>query len=147
MKYTFLLVVALLAAQNVASAQVRGDKCGTWENSDVRLGIIAKYFVDDDQAAFREGLIDKVSPDAPQSVVLDEQICGPLMRQVLKSIRTQTNTHDVARNGYEFSVLRYGPYYAVVLLENSAPDTSNLSWATLFIFRASDMQFLGIGLV
>jgi len=146
MRYTLSLLTLFLAAMPLA-AQVRGDKCGNLRDADVRLEELARYFTDDSEEAFRADLIDQVSEEAARGVVVDEKVCGPLMREVTKKLRDQTNRRDVQQNGYEFSVFHYGPYYAVLLIENSAAETTNLTWATMYIFRVSDGAFLGIGLV
>lgn len=148
-KLTMVLtaMVGTMLAAGAAGAQVRGDKCGTLAHPEARLTRLARYFVSPDYAEFRDDIPAIAAADS-QAVVTDEHECGPVMRAAVKYLRAQPAWRDLQRDGFDFNVLRYGPYVAVVVLQlPPAGQRLGGGWMRMLIFRASDLALLGVRLV
>lgn len=142
----FALLLLLLPV--ALPAQVGGDKCGSWEGADIRLDELAAYFVAAEHAEFREGMIEQVSADAPRIVVTNRQECTKVVNAALKVLRSADGWREMHRLGFQHNVFRYGPYYAVVVLQNVPEGEVRVGgYAIMLIFRADDLEYLGAGLV
>jgi hypothetical protein len=70
------------------------------------------------------------------------------MEVVANHLRTEPAWEALQRDGFEFDVLRHGPYYAVVIVDLPPPGIrAAFGWARMFILRASDLSLLGVRLV
>jgi hypothetical protein len=140
----FFLIPGIAAAQT--------SRCGDWDGADARLEHLSRYFIDPEYKDFREDLIEQVSADAPRYVVRDTAVCEAIMDSLLAQLHADPNWADTFQtqyqNGWTYNVLRYGPYYAVVALELPPPGKRLAGgWAKMWILRASDLKYIGGGLV
>jgi hypothetical protein len=148
MRFAVLLLAAFAFVRPTAAAAQGGpNRCGDTTLAQDDLEDLAHYFTDDEDADFREGLIDKVPADAPQEVVRDPRVCNSLYHKMIEQLRTNTNWRELQRGGFRHRMLRIGPYYAVLVDAISPPGQKVFGWTDMMIFRASDLAFLGGGLV
>ncbi len=127
-----------------AIAQGGSGKCGDPTDAEVRLERIAPYFTDADQAEIREGLFEQVGATAPRQVILVERVCARIYRAAVRALRaTHNNWHDLQRAGFRHTILRYGPYYAVLVNEIPPPGKTYLGWTEMLIFRIEDLSYVG----
>lgn len=147
------LVFSLLPGPR-AHAQVRGPAgppCGALMNKDFLLGDNARYFTNPDLAALRDSLgIGRLPEDFPRSVVKDPGVCGRVFGKVTSVLARAGELARYEKAGYRFAVFRYGPYYAVLLVQGPARDPSDTTfrafstgYGDLFILRASDLGLVG----
>jgi hypothetical protein len=147
MRYTILLLAALAFSPAVAAAQGGPDRCGDQTGAQDKLEDLAHYFTDDEDADFREGMISQVSATTTQEVVTDRHVCNAVYHQLVTRLRTNTNWRDLQRDGFKHVILRYGPYYAVLVDQIPPPGKKVLGWTAMLIFRVSDTAYLGTGMV
>ena len=145
-----LPIIYLLVISGPAAAQT--SRCGDWDGADARLEELSRYFIDPEHAEFREDLIEQVSADTPRFVVRDAAVCEAVMDSLLAQLHADPNWATIFQrryqNGWTYNILRYGPYYAIVALELPPPGNRLAGgWATMWILRASDLKYIGGGLV
>lgn len=119
--------------------------CGTMANKDGQLRFFGKYFFEAEYAVMRDpNGVQQVSPTDSIYVVSDSATCDAVMTALLTELRKNPGWTAWEDAGYEFAVLRYGPYYAVHLqrLDNSAPDVIHPGYTSLLVLRKSDLALL-----
>ncbi len=148
MRVVAFVMLILTALARSASAQGAPDRCGDLTNAEADLEDLAHYFTAEEDAYFREGLIDRVGPTEPREVLRDSRICTALYRRVVRQLRaTHTDWRQLQREGFKHVILRYGPYYAVLIDRIPPPGKIYLGWTEMLIFRVSDLSYVGGGMV
>jgi hypothetical protein len=113
------------------------------EDAEDQLDWTLPFFADPENAQARAALqIQGVSEDAPRAVVHDARVCGRLYALILQTRRTGSDGTE-PHHGFDYVVLRYGPYYAVVMAEPSPGS----EFSDMYIFRVSDFSYVGTVLV
>lgn len=126
-------------------AQGGSDRCGiTGDDAHTSLEQLAHYFVDPADSDLREDLFDQVEPSAPMAVVRDRRVCAAVYRATVQHLRTtHTNWRQLQQAGFTHTILRYGPYYAVLVDEIPPPGKTYLGWTEMLIFRVEDLSYVG----
>ena len=143
MKRTIFLL-SLLAGARAAAGQ---SACVSLTNANGVLTSVARYFLDDDLQAVREGIIVKVDSSAPRLILTDAHKCQQIMRQVTSVLRSAGDWQAFQASGYQFAVYQIGTYYAVVIRQNDQAGSTRIARVPMLVFRTSDVGYLGTILV
>lgn len=57
--------------------------------------------------------VERVSVDAEFRVLSDAKECQPVLREVIRELRTWPGWRTIERNGFDHSIYRIGPYLVV----------------------------------
>src|SRR5215212_654154 len=118
---------ALAVAVNspaVAQPPTQSAECGSMENAQGELEGFEKYFRDAEYANVRRTVIRQLTANDVQAVVTDKATCRAVLKAAVTMLRQyDSNWSQVEQRGYDFTVLRYGPYYAILIKESDDPVT------------------------
>ena len=143
-----VIVAGLVAFICLLASEVNGQQprpsCGSRQYADDELRTFAKYFRDAEYAAVRKASIRQLGPEDPQAVVTNVGTCQAVLNAALRMFRRYEPTWpEVERHGYDFTVLRYGPYYAIFMKYSYDPNHPNgPPFLPLVIFRARGMEYV-----
>lgn len=137
-----LLVPVTLPAQGPDA-----PPCGDFPSKDFYLEYYARYFTQEDLDPVREAVgIERLPSNFPRRVVDAKKECGRVFGKLMSHLAQIDELERYRRSGFDFSIFRYGPYYAVLVLEKgqgSPPEKFSTGYGDLFIFRASDLEHVG----
>jgi hypothetical protein len=103
----------------------------------------ARYFRDAEFASVRGTAVAQLATSDDQEVVADSAACQAVVAAALAILRTHDNAWVQSEpHGYDFAVLRYGPYYAVLMQASVDPAGNPPHYLPLMIFRVSDLTYL-----
>lgn len=143
----FLLLALLVVGTEPMRSDAVTDPCGTWEGAPARLSRLLKYFTDPELADFREGMIERLPADVGRYVVTDPVECTPVYTRALEVLQDSPGWSEMEELGFEYNILRYDQYYAVVVLQNVPEGHFRVGgYALMLIFDAGDLAYLGAGL-
>ena len=133
-----------VGAASCALAQVHPQPgCGSRQGAEDELESFAMYFHDDEYAAVRGTVLQKLSNAEPQAVVTDVGTCRAVLQAALRVLRQHDSNWPAAEaRGYDFTVLRYGPYYAILVKVSDDPVTGPAHYLPLMVFRARGLTYL-----
>lgn len=152
---TLLGLLLLLPAAAAAQAPGSGPRakgpdappCGDVEVRDFYLAYFARYFTDDDLADVREGVgIERQPADFPRRVLEERQACGPVFGRMIERLDRSGEAERIREGGFGFALFRFGPYYGAVVVDRpreGAPRDFSTGWGAFYVFRASDLGFVG----
>ncbi len=128
-------LVAVLATPTLARAQE--PPCGDTSFASNLLALKFAMFTDSGQAKVRGRQIVALSPDAVHRVVTDPRECRRVLQATSRYLprRSEWGTH---------MIFRFGPYYAVDILQKLPPGVQSTGGEALTIFRASDMRYVAV---
>ena len=146
MRTTLLFSLLLLLTSSAVGAQSRPAACGTLPEAEERLTSFADYFVLSEYAYMRAGHINQLQPSDTQLVVADSAVCQQVYAAAVARLRADgTETIDLSPGKHEFVVLRYGPYYAIQLMDVAPPPSNppvvGTGWSMLMIFTGPGTTF------
>lgn len=140
-RWTRPLVLAAAAIGGItvvaspAHAQGQDGPCGDTSWAAQLLDHHFALFTDSARAAVRGHEIERLAPTDVHEVVTDPRVC----RRVLKAVRRYLPPPGKWRL---HMVFRFGPYYGVEILEKLPRGVRSTGYASLFLFRASDMSYV-----
>jgi len=103
------------------------------------LAEFTKYFREEEYAAFRESTMRRLTAEDSQEVVRDPATCKAVLNAALTSLRMFSSWAEMERRGYDFTVLRYGPYYAVLMKVSDDKVSGPPPFDELMIFRSDGL--------
>lgn len=144
--WTFLGWALLLPA--AAGAQVAdAPPCGDLENRQRDLESYARYFTEGELAPVREAVgIERLPAGFPRSVVDEKKECERVFGELTSRLAKVGELEPLRKAGFDFSIFRYGPYYGVLVLEETGgapPGEFSTHYGQFLIFRASDLEYVG----
>lgn len=147
-KLIMLLGLSLLAAPAGVVAQgPDAPPCGDLENKQRDLESYARYFTQEDLAPVREAVgIERLPSDAPRRVVDEKKECGRVFGKLMSRLAEVGELQRLRENGFDFSIFRFGPFYATLVVEkpqDDPPQELSTGYGQLLIFRASDLAYVG----
>lgn len=128
------------------------EPCGGAERSlaEFDLEQYRSVFFDADRQQIRSELgVERLESGARVGVVDEADLCARLIRRVLDTLdekvwetpeRPSEQTH---RKDIHYEFFRYGPYLVALVAPPEDPDVEFIGNATLLVFRADDLTFLG----
>jgi hypothetical protein len=154
LKYIALAFAVTLASVALNPAAARAQTpCGSVSDAQERLTDFAEYFRDQEYADLRTNAgISQLTPSDPQYVVSDSTVCQRVYSTAVAQLQSHgTTTINLSAGAHDFVVLRYGPYYAIQLLNLhsqtlSSPPVIVAGKNLLLVYSRSTMQYL-FGLV
>ena len=137
-----LAVVASMIFPVGASAQK--PACGSISNPENYLRFFERYFRDDDEEEVRGNEIQKLAPGETQEVVTRTGECRVVLQAALQMLRRyEASWPQIEAHGYEYTVLRYGNYYAILVRYEKDPETGRApDWVPLLIFRGHNHTYV-----
>jgi hypothetical protein len=117
--------------------------CGTGQDASDDLAEYEKYFRDSEFAVVRKDKIRQLSANDTQEVVSNGGTCQAVLQAALRMLRRyDPNWPQVERRGYDFTVLRYGPYYGILMKVSDDPATGPPHFIPLIIFRQRRLEYV-----
>ena len=124
------------------SQQQLSPSCGSMQEAQGELVAHEKYFRNEEFAAFRKSALRRLSAHDTQEVVQDSAACQAVLAGALTVLRTYSSWPPVEERGYEFTVLRYGPYYAILMKPSDDPAAGPPPFDLLLIFYANRLRHI-----
>jgi len=142
---TLVLMGLFFCAPLALHAQGNSNPCGNLENKTGILERVARYFEDPSQASVLEGLgIARAVAYVPREVVEDRRVCNPLMGKARAQLGKSGLMAQLHPGGFEFAVLRFGPYSVVAVIQNPAKgEFPAHPYSELLIFDWETSEYLG----
>lgn len=146
-KLILATVLVLLAPIPAVGQGPDGPPCGELELAEFYLDYQARYFTEEDLKPVRDSVgIERLTPSFARRVVDERKECGRVMGQLMSRMARTGELQRIRPGGFDFSVFRYGPYYAVLVIDR-APRPSGEGFSTgygvTYIFEADDLMFVG----
>jgi hypothetical protein len=118
--------------------------CGSLPNAQGYLAGFGRYFRDDDMADVRGDEIVQLSPNASQEIVTRVGTCQAVRQAALRMLRQyEPSWPRIEAAGYDFVVLRYGDYYAILVKYEVDPDTGRRpDYIPLLVFRTQGFSYV-----
>jgi hypothetical protein len=137
-------IVAVSTAAGRTSAQATHAPCGSGVYASDYLTEFAKYFRDSAMARVRNDKIRQLTPADTQYVVTNPGICQAVLHAAERRLGTyNAEWPQIERNGFDFTVLRYGEYYAVFVDYPRDPETGQPPhFLPLLVLRARGLEHL-----
>lgn len=147
MKVRFVVGIAsalTFAAITGTLAQHAPRGCGSVPNASGYLQGFEKYFRDEDMAEVRGNDIEQLAPGDSQEVVTNRRKCQAVLQAALRLLRQyEPSWPEIERRGYDFTVLRYGRYYAILVKYDVDPDTGRRpAFVPLLVFRNHGVSYV-----
>lgn len=152
---TLLGLLLLLPAAAAAQAPDAGPRakgpdappCGDVEVRDFYLEHFARYFTADELSDVREAVgIERQPADVPRRVLDERKACGPVFGRMMARLNRSGEAERVRESGFGFALFRYGPYYGALVVDRpreGAPEDFSTGWGAFYVFRVSDLGFVG----
>lgn len=146
----FAIAVALVLTLAPSSARAQGCQRSS-PYADEDLAATAPLFYDSARADVRGTAIEQLTAADTQYVVRSDSVCRIVVEAAVAELRRSNDLWAAGREGdYAATVFRFGPYYAVALLEERAPVKYESGMLTgfmtgrspLLIYRATDLELL-----
>jgi hypothetical protein len=111
------------------------------QNAGGYLAAFEQYFRDEDYA---DSSIVQISPAESQEVVTNSVTCRAVLNAALVMLRQNEPTWaQIEQRGYDFTVLRYGPYYAILVRWTADPATGGVPpYVPLMVFRSDGLTYV-----
>jgi hypothetical protein len=132
----------VLVLSTAAFSQRRAPPCGTMQEAEGELAEFTKYFREEEYAAYRESIMRRLTAEDSQEVVRDPATCKAVLNAALTALRTYSSWAEVEQRGYDFTVLRYGPYYAVLVKVSDDKVSGPPPFDLLLIFREDGLSHI-----
>ena len=126
-------------------AQTRPAACGALAEDVAGVEHYAPYFLDADMADVRGEGIQQLAPTDTLTIVADSATCVLVHERARKYLQSMGDRSvNLASGEYDFTVFRFGPYYAIVLLNDDPVGSGEVKtgYASLLVFRADDLTHL-----
>lgn len=137
----------LAAPAGTAAQGPDAPPCGDLANKQQDRESYAKYFTEEDLTPVREAVgIERLPSDFPRRVVDEKKECGRVFGTMMSRLAKVGELKRLRKDGFDFSIFRYGPYYAVLVVEKglgSPPEKFSTGYGQFLIFRASDLEYVG----
>ena len=135
----------LVAAPAAAQTPGRPDPCGALENKAGALESLSRYFVDPARATILGGFgVAQPGPDAPRDVVVDPRVCSAFMGRVRAQLGRSGVLRELRPEGFDFAVLRYGPYLTALVTERPQEGAVLAhGYTELVIFDDETLRYVG----
>lgn len=139
---TFAAIAALMSILSVPS-RAHAAGCGTYPRAAEMLPQFAGFFTADGYAVWRGTQVDQISPTEPQYIVTDSATCEQVYAQAISHLSAEPRTDiNLTAGAHQFAVFRYGPYYAMFIVNLGPDDPFHRSPSRFLVFRASDLTFV-----
>jgi hypothetical protein len=127
----------------LAQSSAPSAGCGSMENAQGELEGFEKYFRDDEYANVRRNVIRKLTADESQMVVTNQGKCQAVLQAALTMLRRYDPdwSRDEQR-GYDFTVLQYGPYYAILVKVGDDPVSGPAAYYPLIVFQSRGLSYV-----
>lgn len=134
-----------LGIASVPAAQTRPAACGSLPEDIDGLEDYAPYFYDDDMSEVRGEEIEQLAPTDSRYIVADSATCVRVHDQARAYLQSIGGGGvNLSSGEYDFAIFRYGPYYAIMMLNNEPEDATHAAtgYGSLLVFRADDLTHL-----
>ena len=126
-----------------AQPRTHSAGCGSMENAQGELEGFEKYFRDNEYANVRRNVIRQLTSNDSQAVVTNRGTCRAVLQAALTVLRRyDPKWPQVEQRGYDFTVLRYGPYYAILIKETDDPEAGPAAYYPLIIFQSRGFSYV-----
>ena len=137
----FALLVALTFVAPV-NAQQRPAACGAISEEIASIEDFAPYFFDLDMSNVRGNEITLLAATQPKYIVSDSTECTAVHAAAIAHLQAEgSDWVDFSSGGHDFTIFRFGPYYAIVLLNNTTSQ-KRLHYSPLVVLRAADLAYV-----
>jgi hypothetical protein len=136
--------VTLISPTGTAAQLPAPTGCGSVANAQGYLREFEKYFRDDEMAEYRGTAIVQLTPTASQEVVTQIGVCQAVLHAASRMFRQyEPRWSQIEQAGYDFTVLRYGGYYAILVKYEIDPYTGqHPHYIPLLIFRSHGLSYV-----
>lgn len=142
LRFILVALVMGLGIVSRAAAQTRPAVCGSLPEDIAAVEHFAPYFFDTDMADVRGADIQQLAPTDTGMVVADSATCMVVHERARTYLQSMGDRSVNLESGeYDFTIFRFGPYYAIVLLNNDPVGSTEVKtgYASLLVFRADDL--------
>ncbi len=141
-----LLVTYIMAsvAGHAASLQAQSvsHACGDQSYAREDLARHFQIFTSIRDSIVRGTELVRLPATADHYVVTDPKICRRVTRAVTAKFRRVGHDGRSLKHPYMFTIFRYGPYYAVQILDTPPPGIQIDDGSSLVIFRADTLAYV-----
>lgn len=125
------------------SAQTRPSSCGSISEAVASVEDYAPYFSATEFANVRGSHISQIASSDPQYIVTDSVTCQAVHDKAV-ALLAQNGGSMVDLLDHDFTVFRFGSYFAIILLDNATENSSSITtkFAPLMVFQASDLSYV-----
>lgn len=140
-----LIALGIFAAGPLRAQGPGSPPCGDLEGAEAVMELFTGYLTGDDPTGVRQALgIEALPADYTREVVADSSACRRVFGAAVQLLgRTSATAQNLA--GLDFAIYRFGPYYALLLIEPEAAAEGHhvLHRSALYLFRVDGLEYVG----
>lgn len=141
---TLVALFWLGATAPPAGAQKNPDVCGSLPLTQQGVDRLARYFTDEEYEEVRGAELSQLPANSQARIVTNRGICSHAIHAALRVLSGEQGFSRLRDHGNRYRVLQFGPYYAVLMVENQMPGRVRLGWSPLLIFRGPQMEYRAV---